>query len=142
MSVYFYGCITMDGYLADIHHNLDWLYQTGTTEETDYESFYRSMDITIMGKRTFHEIENMMSEACPYPTTENYVFTHAKSLSMKGFIPMSGDIVDFIQKINKEKNIWVIGGNSFVFPEGRLKEISPKRSKKYGQFAELVYTKS
>lgn len=32
MSVYFYGCITMDGYLADKNHNLDWLYQTGTGE--------------------------------------------------------------------------------------------------------------
>ena len=24
MSVFFYGCITLDGYLADKNHNLDW----------------------------------------------------------------------------------------------------------------------
>jgi len=59
MSVFFYGCITIDGYLADKNHNLDWLYQTGEIEETGYESFYKSMDITIMGKRTFNEIENI-----------------------------------------------------------------------------------
>ena len=57
MSVYFYGCVTMDGYLADKEHNLDWLYQSGSVGETDYESFYKNMDITIMGKRTFAEIE-------------------------------------------------------------------------------------
>ncbi len=59
MSVYFYGCVTIDGYIADKNHNLDWLYQTGTTEETDYEEFYKSMDITIMGKKTFNEIEKL-----------------------------------------------------------------------------------
>jgi hypothetical protein len=35
MSVFFYGCVTMDGFLADKNHNLDWLNQTGTIEETD-----------------------------------------------------------------------------------------------------------
>ncbi len=53
MSVFFYGCITMDGYLADKNNNLDWLYETGAIEETDYENFYKSMDSTIMGKRTY-----------------------------------------------------------------------------------------
>ena len=41
MSIYFYGCVTMDGYLSDKAHNLDWLYQTGPTTETDYEEFYK-----------------------------------------------------------------------------------------------------
>ncbi len=45
MSVFFYGCITLDGYFADKNHNLGWLYQTGSLEETNYESFYKSMDI-------------------------------------------------------------------------------------------------
>lgn len=44
MSIYFYGCITMDGYLADEAHKLDWLYQTGTIAETDYEEFYKKID--------------------------------------------------------------------------------------------------
>ena len=86
MSIYFYGCVTMDGYLSDKAHNLDWLYQTGTTTETDYEEFYKKMDITIMGKRTFNEIEKAENIWDFYPTTQNYVFTHASDLSQKGFI--------------------------------------------------------
>ena len=43
MSVYFYGCVTMDGYLADQNHGLDWLHQTGTSDETGYDDFYKSM---------------------------------------------------------------------------------------------------
>lgn len=66
MSVYFYGCVTMDGYLADKSYNLDWLYQTGTLEETGYDDFYKNMDITIMGKRTFAEIEKTDNVASLY----------------------------------------------------------------------------
>ncbi len=167
MSVFFYGCITMDGYLADKNHNLDWLYQTGTIEETDYESFYKSMDITIMGKRTFNEIENIENIDSVYPTTKNYVFTHDECLSVKGFIPINCDIVEFVKQIEKDKNIWIVGGNTIVAPlldndmiDNMIIQIAPvllgsgiplfsqkealkrfylKEVKKYGQFAELIY---
>ena len=39
MAVYFYGCITLDGYLAAKGHGLDWLYDTGSPEETSYDEF-------------------------------------------------------------------------------------------------------
>lgn len=169
MSIYFYGCITMDGYLADINHNLDWLYQSGSTEETDYDNFYKSMDITIMGKRTFDEIEHVENIGNLYGTTKNYVFTHANSLSVKEFIPVKGDIVEFAQQIEKNKNIWIVGGNTLLAPlldanmvdhmiiqiapvllgsgiplftqESTLKRFHLKEVKKYGQFAELIYSK-
>lgn len=169
MSVFFYGCITLDGYLADKNHNLDWLYQTGDVEETDYESFYNSMDITIMGKRTFNEIEKMDNTETIYPTTENYVITHAKNLSIQGFIPVNSDIIEFVKQIDKDKNIWIVGGSTIMAPlldhdmidniiiqiapvllgagiplfaqKEALKRIFLKEVKQYGQFAELVYSK-
>lgn len=169
MSVFFYGCITMDGYLADKNHNLDWLYQTGTVEETGYESFYKNMDITIMGKRTFHEIENLENISNLYETTKNYVFTHAENLSVKEFTPVNCDVVEFVKQIDKDKNIWVIGGNTLLAPlidndmvDSIIIQIAPvllgkgiplftqnealrrfylKEVKKYGQFAELVYSR-
>lgn len=169
MSVYFYGCITMDGYLADKNHNLDWLYQTGSVEETDYESFYKSMDITIMGKRTFNEIENIENIGNLYATTKNYVFTHAESLSVREFIPVNGDVVEFVKQIENDKNIWIIGGNTVLAPlldndmvdtiiiqiapvllgkgiplfsqKEVLKRFYLNEVKKYGQFAELIYGK-
>lgn len=169
MSLFFYGCITIDGYLADINHNLDWLYQSGTIEETGYDSFYQSMDITIMGKRTFDELANMENIEHVYSTTTNYVVTHSEALSVKGFIPIQGDIVEFVNQIDKDKNIWIVGGNTIVAPlldhdmidhiilqiapvllgrgiplfsqKEALKQFDLKEVKKYGQFAELIYHK-
>lgn len=169
MSIYFYGCITMDGYLADEEHNLDWLYQTGTTDETDYEEFYKKMDITIMGKRTFNEMEKAENIIDVYPTTQNYVFTHSCDLSQNGFIAINDDVTEFVKQIDKDKNIWIIGGNTILSPllnnnmvDYIIMQIAPvllgagiplftqkeelkcfrlKSVKKYGQFAELVYEK-
>lgn len=169
MSVFFYGCMTMDGYLADRNHNLDWLYQTGTTEETAYESFYQGMDITIMGKRTFQAIENAENIDALYPTTRNYVLTHSEQLSQKGFIPVNCDVTEFVKQFEQDKNIWIIGGSTVLSPlldhdmvDCMIIQIAPvllgngiplfsqkevlkrfflKEVKRYGQFAELTYCK-
>lgn len=169
MSVFFYGCITLDGYLADKNHNLDWLYQSGSIEETSYEDFYKTMDITIMGKRTFNEIKNISNVDSLYATTENFVFTHEERLPVKGFTPINGDVVEFVKEIEQDKNIWIIGGNTILAPlldkdmvdkliiqiapvllgkgiplfsqKEALRRFSLEEVKKYGQFAELIYSK-
>lgn len=169
MGVYFYGCVTLDGYLADKHHGLSWLNETGATEETGYEDFYRRMDVTIMGRRTFEEIAKVEDAAAVYPTTENYVFTHAGSLSCKGFIPVSGDVPRFVEGLG-EKNIWIVGGNTVLAPllerdmvDHLILQIAPvllgegiplftqkeglrrfhlDEVKRYGQFAELIFSKT
>lgn len=169
MSIYFYGCVTMDGYLADKTHGLNWLYETGTTEETGYEAFYKKIDITIMGRRTFQEVEKAGSMAEIYPTTQNYVFTHSTGLSQKGFTAVNADVVEFVKRLDPHKNIWVVGGNTLLAPlldenmvdhliiqvapvllgagiplftqkEG-LKQFNLKEIRQYGQFAELIYDK-
>ncbi len=56
MAVFFYGCITLDGYLATKEHGLNWLYDTGSPEETSCDEFYSHMDVVLMGRQTFEEI--------------------------------------------------------------------------------------
>lgn len=170
MSVFFYGCITLDGYLADKSHGLDWLHETGSAEETGYEDFYRKMDVAIMGKRTFEEVARLENAASFYPTTENYVFTHAASLPQKGFIPVSGDVAEFMAGLGPDKNIWIVGGNIVLAPllerdmvDHLIVQIAPvllgegvplftqregamrfhlDEVKRYGQFAKLVYSRN
>ena len=169
MSVFFYGCVTLDGYLADKNHGLDWLHQTGSAEDTGYDDFYQKMDITMMGRRTYDEIARLEDAANVYPTTENYVFTHAGSLPQKGFIPVSGDVAEFVSGLGPDKNIWVIGGNTILAPllerdmmDHLIVQVAPvllgegiplftqkegqmrfrlDEVRQYGQFAELIYSR-
>ncbi len=152
MSVFFYGCVTLDGYLADKTHGLDWLHQTGNAEDTGYDAFYQKMDVTIMGKRTYDEIVRLEDASSVYPTTENYVFTHSANLSRKGFTSASGDVSEFVSGLGPDKNIWIVaeipswpavecghgglfncsacpcpfgGGNPAVYAEERSKTVPP-----------------
>ena len=169
MSVNFYGCMTLDGYLADKHHNLDWLHQSGSSDETSYDDFYKQMDIVIMGKKTFNEVVKMGDPKVFYPTTINYVFTHDKSLTYEGFNFVDHDVVEFVKNIDKNKHVWIVGGNTILAPlldqnliDVMIVQIAPvllgdgiplftqketvkrfelKEVNQYGQFAEMVYTK-
>ena len=166
MSVYFYGCVTLDGYLAAKDHALDWLHQTGTAEETGYEAFYAQMDVTVMGRRTFREVEKLGNPAEAYPTTENFVFTH-RPLDRAGFTAVSGDPAAFVEGLGREKRVWVVGGNTILAPlldrdrvDHLIIQVAPvllgagiplftqrealrrfrlEAVRQYGQFAELVY---
>ena len=103
MAVYFYGCVTLDGYLADRNHGLSWLYETGSPEETGYDRFYSAMDVTLMGRRTFQALEEAGATASVYPTTKNYVFTH-REFSHPGFTAVSGDAAEFVRACLKSSN--------------------------------------
>lgn len=170
MAIYFYGCTTMDGYLADKNHQLEWLFETGSPEETNYKDFYQKMDIAIMGRRTFNSIEGFDNIKTFYPTTINYVFTHDEQFCEEGFIPVQGDIIKFIQRLDPKKNIWIVGGNTILAPlldqnlvDVIILQIAPvllgngvplftqkddfKRFKlqevhQFGPFAEMVFTKN
>ena len=166
MAVYFYGCITLDGYLAAKGHGLDWLYDTGSPEETSYDEFYSRMDLVLMGRRTFQEIEKTGDPASVYPTTENYVFTH-RELSCPGFTAVNGDPAEFVKGLGQDRSIWVVGGNTILAPlldqdmvDHLIIQVAPvlldegiplftqkeamrrfrlETVRQYGQFAELVY---
>lgn len=168
MAVFFYGCVTLDGYLAAADHSLDWLYETGDASETGYDEFYSRMDVTLMGRRTFRELEKAGDPASVYPATENYVFTHGV-LSRPGFTAVSTDPAELVQRLGPERNIWVVGGNTVLAPllEGDLVDhlivqVAPvllgagvplftqgealrrfhlEEVRRYGQFAELIYSR-
>ncbi len=115
MSIVFYGCMSMDGYLADRNHQLEWLYQSGTPAETDYDAFYARMDVTLMGKRTYDTIKDVPGISKMYQSTRNYVFTHQTSPLLAGFTAVHGDICELAVSF-KPSNIWVIGGNTILKP--------------------------
>ena len=137
-------------------------------EETGYEEFYREMDVTLMGRRTFRELEAAGDPAAVYPATENYVFTH-RPLSREGFMPVCGSVPEFVESLGGDRNIWVVGGNTLLAPllerdmvDRMILQIAPvllgegiplftqkeglrrfrlDEVKRYGQFAELIYTR-
>ncbi|MBE9907269.1 dihydrofolate reductase family protein [Enterococcus casseliflavus] len=115
-KVIFYGAISLDGYLAGLEDQLDWLFQTDTGVATTYEAFFATIDTTVMGRKTYQEAKKLMDEGPLYPETKNYVFSHTRKEPLPDAILVASDPVAFVSALKQEKNVWIVGGGSLLKP--------------------------
>ncbi len=53
MKTVFYTAASLDGFIADPDHSLDWLFQFGGDEESSYPEFIREVGAIVMGAHTY-----------------------------------------------------------------------------------------
>lgn len=116
----FYGAITVDGYLARHDHSLDWLYGIEGEEDIGFDDFLATIDIVLMGKKTYEQILINLKdgEAFPYRDRERYVFSRSMKNSDPSVTFINEDIVTFTKllKQNSGKRIWIVGGGEVLSP--------------------------
>lgn len=117
-KIVFYGAISLDGYLATKEDGLQWLFDTPTGEKTTYESFYQTIDTTIMGRKTYEEAKKSLDAELLYPEKKNYVFSRNQSLVLPDATVINDDPASFIEKIRQESgsDIWIVGGGALLKP--------------------------
>jgi dihydrofolate reductase len=113
-KIILYSAVSMDNYIATADGSVDWLDDPRYTmegEDFGYSDFYKSIDITLMGYRTYHQVIGF-DVPFPYKDKTNFVFTRGdrKESSFVHFI--SSDIPAFVKNLKDQqgKNIWLIGG--------------------------------
>ena len=129
-KIILYIAQSLDGKIARLNGDVDWLERFPNPEDEDYgyASFYDSVDVTLMGNRTYEKILSFGLEF-PYVDKENYVFTQQKGKQDTKFVKFVGnDLVAFVREMKREtgKNIWLVGGseiNTILFNEGLIDEI-------------------
>jgi dihydrofolate reductase len=137
MKTQYYTAASIDGFIADDEHSLDWLFQFGHIEsmQGDYPRFIKQVGAAAMGSSTYEWVikqENMLEhpEKWPYdlPT---WVFSTRDLPTVEGanILFVSGDVApvhsDMVKAANG-KNIWLIGGGDLVgqfYENGLLDEI-------------------
>ena len=72
MKTQYYTATSIDGYLADEEHSLDWLFQFGEIEgmNDDHSQFIDQVGAIAMGSRTYEWIiqhENLLEEPKKWP---------------------------------------------------------------------------
>jgi dihydrofolate reductase len=121
----YYTAATLDGFIADPNHSLDWLFQFGHQGTEDFPSFLREVGAVAMGSSTYEWILNHLSDASadhaqPWPYTQPaWVFTTRSLRSVPGgdvrFV--RGDVAPAYQAMRAAaagKNIWLVGGGDLV----------------------------
>ncbi len=121
-KVVYYTASTLNGFLADEHHSLDWLFAVDDTDGPDIAAFMATAGVFVEGSSTYEWVlnaENLMAQPHKwqqfYGTRPTYVFTTRKLPVPDGadvrFV--SGSVADVLAEIKAaagELNVWVVGG--------------------------------
>ena len=106
---------SLDGFIADQNHSLDWLEKFPHPEGEDYgyADLMGRIDTTLMGRETFRFLENFQGPF-PYPDTKNYVFTRSLKATHLPVELVPTDPVAFVAalKINPARIFgWLVAAN-------------------------------
>jgi dihydrofolate reductase len=125
MKTVFFTAVSLDGYIADSHHSLDWLFQFGDGDDDSFSSFLREVGAVVMGSNTYEWVlrnhvflDPDQPKDWPYEQPA-WVFTSRPlaPVTGAGITFASGDIAPVFSDIREaagEKSIWVVGGGDLA----------------------------
>lgn len=110
--VYFYGAMSLDGYLADKHDDIQWLLNSNLAGVDTYSAFEHKIDTLVMGRVTYDVSLALAGDAPFYPSLQKVVLSRTR----KGAEYRSGDAVQIVRALQREpgKGIWIVGGGALV----------------------------
>ena len=131
----YYTAMTLDGFLADEHDSLDWLFSQDQDEHgpLNYEAFIKDIGAIVMGATTYEWVRDHLAEsgeAWPYAMPA-WVLSHRELPSIEGadLRFAQGDVAalhDELVCAAGAKDVWVVGGGDLAaqFAEaGRLDQL-------------------
>lgn len=124
MKTQYFTASSLDGYLADENHSLDWLFQFGG-EDPSYKEFIKDVGAIAMGSSTYEWIlRNDLfldpEKPKPWPYTQpSWIFTSRKlrDLPDADIRFVKGDVVpvhEAMREVAGKKNIWIVGGGDLA----------------------------
>lgn len=133
----YYTAATLDGFIADPDHSLDWLFQFGDSATDDYPDFIANVGAVAMGSSTYewllaHLFGPGTQQAPPWPYQQpTWVFTTRELPHVPGadvrFV--RGDVAPVHAEMlaaAQGRNLWVVGGGDLAgqfYDRGLLDEL-------------------
>jgi len=121
----YYTAATLDGFIADPSHSLDWLFQFGVQETEDFPGFLEGVGALAMGSSTYEWIlEHLIGRGADQPQRWPYR-QPAWVFSTQTRRPVPGADIRFVRgdvtRVHAEmaaaaagKNVWLVGGGDLV----------------------------
>ena len=127
-KVQYYTAASLDGFIADQHHSLDWLFEVPHGDDDgSWDAFIGGVGPMVMGATTYQWIQDRYPEMLEgperwrefYDDRPCWVFTHRDLPPLPGvdihFV--SGDVrpaYDEMAAVADGRSIWVVGGGDLV----------------------------
>ena len=125
----YYTATTLDGYIADEHNSLEWLFEVDRDAEEgehSFAAFFAQVGAMAMGATTYKWVlnhEGVLDEPGKwsgwYGETPCWVFTHGTLPTVPGanISFVQGDVAPVHEQMALaagEQNIWLVGGGELV----------------------------
>lgn len=125
MKTQYYTAATLDGFIADDDHGLEWLFQFGDEPGGDYAGFIAAVGAIAMGSHTYewmlkHVLDPGSEHHQPWPYAQpTWVFTTRALPVVEGLNIrfVRGDVRAAHAEMAaaaKGANIWLVGGGDLV----------------------------
>lgn len=112
-----YIASSLDGYIAGPNDELDWLPPLNEGgEDYGYAEFMKTVDTTLMGRRTYDVVE-AMNEPALNPGKTNYVFSSRPASARYDNVRFVADEpVAFVKNLKEQpgSGIWLEGGGAIL----------------------------
>ena len=114
----YYSAMTLDGFLADEHDSLDWLFKQDQDEKgpMNYDDFRAGLGAGCMGATTYEWVLEHEGGSWPY-TLPMWVFTHRDLPPNDGVTFVRGDVRDVHAEMVAaagDQDVWVVGGGDLA----------------------------
>jgi dihydrofolate reductase len=130
-KVILYTAASLDNYIATTDGGVDWLDDPEFAlpdEDYGYGDFYKTIDTTLMGNKTYRFILDQ-DVPFPYPDKKNYVFSRSRTNQDTEFVEfIHDDITGFVRRLKQTRgaDIWLVGGgqiNAWLLNDDLIDEI-------------------
>ena len=124
----YYTATSLDGFIADDHNSLDWLFEVdrGRESDTGFGEFFAGVGAMAMGATTYewvvaHDglVDDPEKWGGYYGDTPCWVFTHRRLPAIPGanlsFVEGDvGAVHETMSEAASGRNIWLVGGGDLV----------------------------
>ena len=116
MKRVYYVAASLDGFIADVDHQVEWLDQLNIDHQsTGYEEFFEKVDGLLMGRRTYDFVYDYGQ--WHYEDRPTWVCSHRPIPKMDGCNLQSERMPDAAVRQAEQRGIetlWVVGGGQLV----------------------------
>ena len=113
-QVKYFVASSLDNFISRLDGSVDWLFH-----DQDYgmAEFFASVDVAVMGRKTFEKMIELSPEQPLFPGMKHYVFSRTlDSTPYKEVEIVRGDVAGWLKRVRAHygKHLWLVGGGSLV----------------------------